>query len=278
MSFSEKVPLGSTGLMVSRIGLGSSFAAPEASYVEAFERGVNYFYWGSLRRGEMGAALETLAPKHRDDLVVCLQSYSRIGWLTKRSIVGALKSLKIDYADVLLLGWFNSPPPKRIRDAALDLKHKGLVRHVAVSSHNRSLFPRLLDDSEYDIWHVRYNAAHRGAEREVFPSVEPRARTERPGIVSYTNTRWGHLCDSKRVPEGERTPTGTDCYRFSLSHPQVDVAIAGPDNADHMRQALETLELGPMSEEELAWMRRVGDHVYGRDVTSGLRDGASAPA
>jgi len=27
-----------------------------------------------------------------------------------------------------------------------------------------------------------------------------------------------------------------------------------------------------MNEEELAWMRRVGDHIYGKDRTSGMRD------
>jgi hypothetical protein len=31
-----------------------------------------------------------------------------------------------------------------------------------------------------------------------------------------------------------------------------------------MRENLEVLESGPMSEEEMARMRRIGDHVYGR--------------
>jgi hypothetical protein len=39
-----------------------------------------------------------------------------------------------------------------------------------------------------------------------------------------------------------------------------------------MDQALRAIELGSMNEDEQAWMRRVGDHVYGRDGTSGVRD------
>jgi hypothetical protein len=39
-----------------------------------------------------------------------------------------------------------------------------------------------------------------------------------------------------------------------------------------MREALRALELGPMSEEELARMRRIGDGIYGKDRTSGIRD------
>jgi aryl-alcohol dehydrogenase-like predicted oxidoreductase len=148
------------------------------------------------------------------------------------------------------------------------------VRSLALSSHNRRLFPELLaTTSPFDIWHVRYNAVHRGAEREVFPALHDLPRAERPGIVTFTTTRWGHLCDPARTPRGERTPSGTDCYRFVLTHSDVDLALAGPSSAEHMQQALRALELGPMSHDELAWMRRIGDHIYGRDLTTAVRDG-----
>ena len=113
---------------------------------------------------------------------------------------------------------------------------------------------------------------HRGAEREVFPCVRDIPVERRPGVVSYTNTRWGHLVDPKRVPSGERVPTGTDCYRFALSQPCVDVAIAGPDNEEHMRQALDALDKGPLADDEQQWTRRVGDHIYGKDPTTRVRD------
>jgi aryl-alcohol dehydrogenase-like predicted oxidoreductase len=134
------------------------------------------------------------------------------------------------------------------------------------------MFPELYADARYDIWHTRYNAVHRGAEREVFPTLEGCATAERPGVVTYTTTRWGHLCDPARTPDGENTPTGTDCYRFALSAPHVDVALAGPASEEQMDQALRALDLGPMDEDELAWMCRVGDHIYGRDSSSGVRD------
>lgn len=271
-SWTEKVPLGRSGLMVSKLGLGSSYPAPTRSYEEAFERGVNYFYWGSRRRDLMGDAIRSIAKNHRDELVVVVQSYARFGWFVRRSLESALRKLGLDRADVLLLGWYNAVPAARILDAAVAAKESGLVRAIALSGHNRPLFPTLIDDQRIDVWHARYNAVHRGAEREVFPSLAGRAVAERPGMVTYTTTRWGHLCDPARTPKGEKTPTGTDCYRFALTHPQVDVAISGPSSEEHMRQALRALELGPMSEEELAWMRRVGDHIYGKDITTGVRD------
>jgi aryl-alcohol dehydrogenase-like predicted oxidoreductase len=267
-----KVPLGRSGLQVSRIGFGSSYGASTRAYEEAFERGVNYFYWGSRRRERMGRALRALSRHHRDELVIVVQSYARMGMLVKHSLHSALRSLGIDYADVLLLGWHNQNPSPRLLDAALELRESGKVRALAVSGHRRAMFPELIDDSRLAIWHLRYNAVHRGAEREVFAQLEGRDRAERPGLVTYTTTRWGHLCDSERMPPSERTPDGTDCLRFALTQPQVDVVISGPSRDEHVHQAMRALELGAMNDDELAWMRRVGDYIYRGDATSTVRD------
>jgi aryl-alcohol dehydrogenase-like predicted oxidoreductase len=266
--FHEPIILGRSGLRVSRLGLGASFSAPTSAYEEAFDKGVNYFYWGSLRRNFMGEAIRHLAPRHRSELVVVIQSYARLGAIVVRSLERALSQLRLDYADVLLLGWHSKPPSARIVEAALRLQTRGLVKHLAVSGHNRLMFPSLLDDLRFAIWHVRYNAVHRGAEREVFPHLAARPPDTRPGLVTFTTTRWGHLCDPKRTPPGERTPIGTDCYRFALSHPTANVVLAGPSSAAHMAQALRALDLGPMTADELAWMRRVGDHIYARNTTA----------
>ena len=42
MNFSEQITLGRTGLRVGRLGLASSYGAPEAAFEEAFDRGCNY--------------------------------------------------------------------------------------------------------------------------------------------------------------------------------------------------------------------------------------------
>lgn len=261
-AFPRRVLLGRSGLSVSKLGLGSSFGAPASAYREAFDRGVNYFYWGSARRGAMKRAIREIAVDQRDDLVVMLQSYSRAGSLLTRFVEKGLRSLGIEYADALLLGWHNSPPSPRVLDAALELREKGRIGCIAISTHHRALLPTLIDDEAYSIWHVRYNAVHRGAEREVFPCLAERNELSRPGMVTYTTTRWGNLCNPAKTPPGERTPTGTDCYRFAVSRPEVDLCLAGPDNVEQMKQALAALDQGPMDEDELAWMRRVGDHIY----------------
>ena len=122
-------------------------------------------------------------------------------------------------------------------------------------------FPKLRNDEVFDIYHLRYNAVNRGAETEVFPFLPAE---NKPGIVDFTATAWGKLLNPKKMPPGEKAPTAVDCYRFALSHPAVDVCMSGARTVDQMMQNLQILEHGPMTEDELARMRRIGDHIYGR--------------
>jgi aryl-alcohol dehydrogenase-like predicted oxidoreductase len=253
--------LGRSGLIVGRLGLGASYGAPAAAYERAFECGCNYFYWGSYRTEAMGTAIRHLATRHREKLVVVLQSYSRLGLRLTPKIESSLQGLKLEYADILLLGLHNSMPRHAVMEAALRLKERGRVRHVAVSAHYRPIFQQYAKDVRFEVLMVRYNAAHRGAETQVFAYL-PSEAMSRPGVVSYTATRWGTLLDPRYTPAGRRTPTAVDCYRFVLSGGHVDVCLTGPSTATEMEANLKALELGPLSEEEMQWMRKVGDHVH----------------
>ena len=44
----------------------------------------------------------------------------------------------------------------------------------------------------------------------------------------------------------------------------MDVCLTGPSTAEHMDHALEAFQKGPLSEDELAWMRRVGQAINGK--------------
>jgi aryl-alcohol dehydrogenase-like predicted oxidoreductase len=260
MDFNQRRILGRTGLSVSCLGVGSSYGAPTEAYEEAFERGVNYFYWGSMRKNSMAQAIRHIIKKgKRDELVIVIQSYSRSAVLLESSFRKGLRTLGIDNADVLLLGWFNQRPSSRIMERAIAMKEKGMFRFLGLSGHNRSLFPRLAESPEFDIFHLRYNAAHRGAEEEVFPKL---AFPNRPGLIAYTATRWGDLLKPKKMPPGEQPLRGADCYRFALTHPMVDVCITGPKSTQQMREALKAIDLGPLSDEEMVRVRWIGDYVH----------------
>lgn len=262
MSFDTPVPLGNTGITVGRLGVASSYRAPAQAYREAFEAGCNYFTWGSFirgRSGAMGEALQDLfAGGNRHRVALSMLSYAHSGFLTDHFLRRGLKQLGTDYADVLLLGYFSKRPPQRVLDGAMKLKEAGVVRAIGITTHNRALVPELHKEGILDLYHVRYNAEHRGAEEDLFPHI---TGPEKPGIVAFTATSWGRLLSEKRMPEGERPASAAECYRFALSHQAVDVCMTGPRTLEELRENLQVLREGPLSEEEMARMRRIGDWV-----------------
>lgn len=266
MNFRDPRVLGQTGLKVGRLGIASSYGAPAGALEEAFERGCNYFVWNSFirgRRSNMRDAIRNIAGKgQRDRLVLALHSYSHTAVLMRHFCRRALKSVGLDHVDVLLLGYYSKRPSRRVIDAALAMKREGMVRFIGLSGHDRTVFPLLAEDEPaVEAFHIRYNAVNRGAEKDVFPRIDPR---DRPGVVAFTATRWGHLLKPKRMPVGEPPATAPDCYRFVLSNPSVDVCLTGPRSTQEMRENLTVLDRGPMDEVELARMRRIGDHIYGK--------------
>jgi len=185
----KRTVLGRTGLQVGRLGVAASYGVPGTALEWAFERGVNYIYWGSRRSESFGDGLKNLRAK-RERFALVIESYTRAASLLSWSLERALRKLSFEYTDVLLLGLWNKPVSPRILDAARQLRARGLVRFLGVSTHKRTLAPQIAAGRDFDVVHFRYNAAHPGAEKEIFPEL-PRA--DRPGMVSFTATSWGQL-------------------------------------------------------------------------------------
>lgn len=253
--------LGKTGLSVGRLGLAASYGAPPEALEYGFENGCNYFYTGSGRhRSGMKKAIKSLVSQgHRDKMVIAVQTYARFGLATEFFYHRTLKGLGIDYADILMLGWHNSRPFDLLLNFAAKMKEKGLCRFVGLSGHNRSLFADLSGNDLFDVFHIRYNAAHRGAQTQCFPLLD---KPGGPGIVSYTATRWGHLLDARHTPKGQMPLKASDCYRFVLSNPSVNICMCGPKNMHEMKGALHSFELGPLSKEEKERITAIGEHVH----------------
>ncbi len=253
--------LGSTGLEVGRLGLAASYGAPAPAFEESFEKGCNYFYLGSGRKraGLKTAVTHLIRQGYRDKMVIAIQTYARFGIMTEFFYKQTLKSLGIDHADILILGWHNRAPSSRLIEFARQMKEKGLCRFIGMSGHNRSLFPRMAQQKIFDVFHVRYNAAHRGAAFECFPKCHTPPAT---GIVTYTATRWGHLLKPKYMPDGENPLLASDCYRYVMSNESVDVCLCGPKDIHQMRAALRSLELGPLDPDAQKRIEKIGDYVH----------------
>ena len=196
-----------------------------------------------------------------DEFRLVIQSYSRVAALVPWSLERALKSLGMDHADIRLLGLWNRDVSPAIFDQALRLRERSLIRAIGVSTHNRPHAALLANhNGNVDILHVRYNAVHPGAERDIFPKLP--APEVRPVIVTFTATCWGDLMKPDTVPTGEKIPSAGDCYRFNLTNPAVDLCLTGPRSASDVTAALDALDKGPMTPEEMDWMGRVGQAKY----------------
>ena len=264
MDFRERVPFGRTGLMVSRMGLASGYGVPaEAIEKAVHEYGINYLYISPLINvGNMVRAIRNLPSSHRDELCIVLarpllRSF-RLGSYVERW----LKKLEFAWVDLLFQD-VRKPPSQEFIDRVQLLKDSGKVRFFGMSSHERPLLGKIARGAvkaPVDFFHVRYNAVHTGAEQDVFPHLP---QEDRPGIVVFTATCWRKLLKPKRMPAGERPLAAADCYRFVLSHPDVNVCVTAPSTAARMEENFRALDAGPLDEEEMSRVRRIGEHIYG---------------
>jgi hypothetical protein len=94
-------------------------------------------------------------------------------------------------------------------------------------------------------------------EREERGSLRVAKVDSRPGVVAYTATRWAQIINPKKTPPGEVPASASDCYRFVLSNPEVDVCVCGPKG--QMREGLRTLDLGTLSPNDL-FFRKLERH------------------
>jgi len=265
MDFMERVPFGRTGLDVCRIGLASGYGVPAAAIEKAVaEYGVNYLYVSPvLNLKSMVEAVRNLGPARCDELCIVLARALLRGFRLEQYVQKWLKKLGLERVDLLFQG-VRKPPSQELIDRVQRLRDSGKVRFVGMSSHDRPFFGKVARgelEAPVDFFHVRYNAVHTGAEQDIFPHL---SEEERPGIVIFTATCWRKLLKPKFMPAGERPLTAAECYRFVLSNPDVDVCLTAPSTAAQLEDNLEALDAGPLDEEEMARVRRIGKHVYGK--------------
>lgn len=255
-----KTPPALGGKRVFRLGLAANYGIPEDGVRAGMDRGVNFFFC-TMRDKEMRRPLrEALKQRRESVLVAGVTTLGWFGWGVRRGAEKLLKDLGTDYLDVYLLGWlgvgsaWNSTTEREM----VHLRESGKVRALGVSIHDRPRAGKLAESSPLDLLMIRYNAAHPGAEREIFPHVSD----GKPAVLAYTATAWRRLLKRPKAWDGPVMTAG-DCYRFQLSSPHVDLAITGPRDRAELEQNLDALAKGPLDPDEEKWMRAFGRAVHG---------------
>jgi aryl-alcohol dehydrogenase-like predicted oxidoreductase len=255
-------PFGNTGITVSPLGISASYFPGKKTILTAAEEGINFFFAYGFDI-QMTRTLRELMRPQREKFVLATGAYNFI-WKAqdvRKAFEKRLRQFGTDYIDIFLFLGVMKPAEftPKVHDDLLRLKEEGKVRAIGISCHNRLFINELVSRGELTAFMLRYNAAHRGAEREIFPSLA----VHNPGVISYTATRWRQLlARPKSLPPDTRLPTAGECYRFVLSNPHVHVALTAPSNEHQLRENIAAVRCGPLDEEQMAFMRAFGDAVH----------------
>ena len=256
--------LGRTNLNVHRLGISATYRPGVRTLQRAYDCGLNLFFGFGIDT-QMTRFLRDAGSTVRDNIVLATGGYNYIwGYQNlQKSLESRLKQFGTDRIDLFLfLGVMKEKEfPLKAREELTQLKESGKVRFVGMSCHDRKFAGRMAEDGLLDVLMVRYNAAHPGAEVDIFPHLQ----SHDPGVVSYTATRWTYLLRRPRGwPKDGRVPTPGECYRFVLSHPSVHVCLTAPRNLRQFDEDFSALSDGPMAADDLTFMRAFGSAVHER--------------
>ena len=253
------------GLPVCRLGLASHAGSEltPADIHHAVDRGVNFLNWA----GDEDVFSRTIAGlgARRRDVVVCVQFAARSGAEAATELAAILAALHSDYVDILTLYYVESAEEWQTLiapDGALpycrEVQRAGRVRRLGVTSHQRPLATEMARSGLLDLLMIRYNAAHRGAEREVFPTTDALGMP----VNAYTAMRWGALLRSTPDdPPGFVVPPASAWYRFVLQSPSVTVTLAAPHSRAELDEALTVLDSGPLDAADYERLAQHGQRV-----------------
>ncbi len=221
--------LGSSGLRVSAIGLGTNrFGSPKlpqervtAIMDAAVELGVNFIdtsnsYQGGRSEETLGAAMKG----RRDRFVLATKFFFPTGdgpndrgtsrYHLMNAVEGSLRRLQTDHIDVYYIHrWDPSTPIEETQRALDDLVRQGKVRYIGASDFASWQLARANVVAEFRGWTAfavlqsHYHMLEREVEREVLPCC----RSYGVGFVPYFPLAGGFL--TGKYVKGEKPPPGS---------------------------------------------------------------------
>jgi aryl-alcohol dehydrogenase-like predicted oxidoreductase len=230
----------------------------------ALDRGVNFLNWCGNPDG-LSEAIAALGLRRRE-VVVCVQFEARTAADAQTELAAIRRELRTEYVDVLTFyyveeaaEWRQIVGPGGALEHCREARRRGEVRALGVTSHQRPLVAEMAGSGLLDLLMFRYNAAHRGAETDIFPVSDALGL---PTVV-YTCLRWGALLrPTPDDPPGFAVPRAPAWYRFALQSPSVTVALASPETREELEEDLTVLDAaGPLSPEEYERLAEHGRRV-----------------
>ena len=252
----DYVRLGSTGLKVSRLCLGTmTYGTPQwrpwvldeptsRPFVKrAIERGINFFdtadmYSRGVSEEVVGRALKEYAK--RDEVVLAtkvfypVEEHANSRGLSRKHIMsaidGSLRRLGMDYVDLYQIHRFDvNTPIEETLEALHDVVKAGKALYIGASSMYAWQFAKMLATQEKYGWtrfvtmQNHYNLVYREEEREMMPLC----RAEGIGVIPWSPLARGFLAGNRRRGSKEATRREQyDEFGHGLYYTETDYEIA----------------------------------------------------
>jgi hypothetical protein len=138
------------------------------------------------------------------------------------------------------------------------------VQALAGTFHDRSAAAQALATDRVDLAFVRYNPAHWGAERDVFPALREGRRGR---LFGFLSTSW-YVPHARFVEIGFSRdcwkPAMVDHYRFVLTQRRLDGILCAPQTPAQLDELGRAMDAGPLCPRRLEYMKRAADLHLGR--------------
>jgi 1-deoxyxylulose-5-phosphate synthase len=252
----EYIRLGSTGLKVSRLCLGTmTYGTPEwrpwvldeatsrPFLTRALERGINFFDTADMySRGRSEEVLGRVLKEctSREQVVIATKAFYPMGdgpndrGLSRKHLMHAidasLRRLGTDYVDLYQIHRFD--PQTRIDEtleALHDIVKAGKARYIGASSMAAWQFAKMLAASDAHGWtrfvtmQNHYNLVYREEEREMMPLC----REEGIGVIPWSPLARGFLAGNRhKADRGETLRARSDEFAHKLYYADSDFTIA----------------------------------------------------
>jgi len=157
------VPLGNTGLRVSKLGFGTyDFGVPSLNIsaveggrilAEAYKLGVN-FWDASDDYGSHPHVASALKLVPRREVVISTKTSAKNGEEAEKSLRNSLRELETDYIDIFLLHYVKSDwidGCRKVLKELCDLKTTGIVKAVGLSTHSVVVVEETSQFEEVDV-------------------------------------------------------------------------------------------------------------------------------
>jgi aryl-alcohol dehydrogenase-like predicted oxidoreductase len=245
---------------VARVGVSGHYGLPVEGVAQAAAAGVNLFFWEPNYQTLTEFAAR-LSARDRAALHFVGGTFEADGKRVERDAERALRLLKVDRLALFLLFWVRSwdRVALDVRAALERLRRAGKVASFGLSTHSRALAVEAIE-AGWDPVMVRHSAAHRGAEQAVFPH----ARARGTGVLTFNNTCYGRLLKASGPAP---PPSASDCYRYTLAHPEVTACLSAPATLEQLDENLSALRDPTLPDERRQALLRHGERVYAEDTT-----------